>query len=167
MKRAKAVGIQYAALPYRHAGRRLEILLITSRETRRWVIPKGWPMKGIGPQDAAAAEAAEEAGLMGEIAADPIGSYRYLKRMKDGQTLPVQVIVFPLLVESQDDHWKEKEQRQFNWFRYQQAASLVAEPNLKRLIRDFGRVQARSPMATAVRLGRWVDTALFGLRRYE
>ncbi len=69
MKKSKAVGIQYAALPYRQMGRRLEILLITSRETRRWVIPKGWPMNGLTPQEAAATEAVEEAGIEGEIEA--------------------------------------------------------------------------------------------------
>ena len=71
MKKVKAVGIQYAALPYRIVRRRVEILLITSRDTRRWVIPKGWPMKGLKPQDAAAVEAAEEAGLIGEVEGRP------------------------------------------------------------------------------------------------
>ena len=115
MKPVKAVGIQYAALPWRQAGRRLEILLITSRETRRWVIPKGWPMKGLAPHEAAAVEAIEEAGVEGEIQAGPLGSYRYLKRIKDNHTIPIQVIVFPLHVLSQGDQWKEKGERQLRW----------------------------------------------------
>jgi 8-oxo-dGTP pyrophosphatase MutT (NUDIX family) len=163
VKPAKAVGIQYAALPWRQAGRRLEILLITSRETRRWVIPKGWPMKGRAPQEAAALEAAEEAGVDGEIDADAIGSYRYLKRVKDAH-IPTQVIVFPLHVLGQAPNWKEQEQRQLAWFVYRKAASLVAEPALKRIIRDFGAARARGPLAAATRLGRWMDAAFFGLR---
>ena len=165
MNKAKAVGIQYAALPYRHHGRRLEILLITSRETRRWVIPKGWPVKGLAPQEAAALEASEEAGIEGDIDANPIGSFRYMKRMKDGQIIPIQVIVFPLLVHGQIERWKEQGQRQFAWFRYDQARSLVAEPALKRLIRDFGQARVHGLLPRAVRLGRWIDAALFGLAR--
>ena len=165
MKPTKAVGIQYAALPWRRAGRRLEVLLITSRETHRWVIPKGWPMKGLAPQEAAAVEASEEAGISGQIEAGPVGSYRYLKRMKDGQTIPIQVIVFPLEVEGQIEHYKEQGQRQFSWFRYQKAATLVAEPNLQRLIRDFGKARSSGPLASsAAHLGRWFDAALFRLR---
>ena len=162
---AKADGIQYAALPWRQAGRRLDILLITSRETRRWVIPKGWPMKGRTPYEAAAVEAIEEAGVHGPIEPVPVGVYRYLKRMPDGRTLPIAVVVFPLLVLEQAPHWKEKAQRQSRWFRYRKAAALVAEPALKRLIRDFGEVRARSPRAAVARFGGWMDAAGFGLRR--
>jgi 8-oxo-dGTP pyrophosphatase MutT (NUDIX family) len=165
MKAAKTVGIQYAALPWRHAGRRIEILLITSRETRRWVIPKGWPMKGRAPQEAAAVEAMEEAGIAGEIASVAIGSYRYMKGRKCDRALPSQVIVFPLEVASQLEHWKEKDQRQSRWFPYPKAASLVAEPALKRLIRDFGQARSSDPLTSAARLGRWMDAAFFGLRR--
>ncbi len=165
MKPAKAVGIQYAALPWRHAGRRIEILLITSRETRRWVIPKGWPMKGRAPHEAAAVEALEEAGISGEIDPAAIGSYRYLKRSKGQEPFPSQVIVFPLEVTSQLEHWKEKEQRQSRWFLYPKAAVVVAEPALKRLIRDFGQARSSDPMASAARFGRWMDAAFFGHRR--
>jgi len=143
MKPAKAVGIQYAALPYRIRGRRVEILLITSRETRRWVIPKGWPMTGLAPPDAAAVEAAEEAGVLGEIEPRPIGSYRYLKKVKGGQHLAVQVIAFPFRVDAQVEDHKESGQRDHRWFAYQRAAGVVAEPSLRHLIRDFGK--AREP----------------------
>jgi 8-oxo-dGTP pyrophosphatase MutT (NUDIX family) len=165
MKPKKSVGIQYAALPWRLVGRRVEILLITSRETRRWVIPKGWPMKGRSPQEAAVIEAQEEAGLAGEIDPASVGSYRYLKRLKDDEAVPIQVIVFPLQVTSQLEQWKEKDQRQVAWFRYQKAASLVVEPNLKRLIRDFGETHTPGGLARAGRLGRWMDAAFFGLKR--
>jgi 8-oxo-dGTP pyrophosphatase MutT (NUDIX family) len=165
MKPVKAVGIQYAALPWRQAGRRIEILLITSREKRRWVIPKGWPMKGHAPHEAAAVEAMEEAGISGEIGSEAIGSYSYLKGVKGEKTIPSQVIVFPLEVASQLEHWKEKDQRHFNWFPYPKAAALVAEPALKRLIREFGQARSTDPLASAARLGRWMDAAFFGLRR--
>jgi 8-oxo-dGTP pyrophosphatase MutT (NUDIX family) len=142
-KIARSVGIQYAALPYRIEAGQVRILLITSRGTRRWVIPKGWPMNGLKPNEAAAVEATEEAGVIGEIEAAPIGSYRYMKALKDAQEIAVQVIVFPLRVEGLEEDWKERGQRRSEWFRYQRAATLVAEPALSHLIQDFGA--ARTP----------------------
>ena len=62
------------------------------------MIPKGWPMRGLKPQDAAAIEASEEAGLVGQIEDHPIGSYHYVKQLKGGPTADVQVIVFPFRV---------------------------------------------------------------------
>jgi 8-oxo-dGTP pyrophosphatase MutT (NUDIX family) len=143
VKRAKVLGIQYAALPYRIVGRQVDILLITSRQTKRWVIPKGWPMEELRPEEAAALEAAEEAGILGEVESKPVGSYRYLKRLKAERTTAVQAIVFPLLVEDQAEEWKEQGQREARWFRYRQAARQVAETGLKHLILEFGR--ARTP----------------------
>lgn len=151
MKPDKAVGIQYAALPYRLEGGRLRVLLITSRDTRRWIIPKGWPVNGLKPQEAAAVEAAEEAGILGEVDSTPLGSYRYLKRLKDDQVIAVQVIVFPFLVETQVEDWKEQDQRTLEWFPYRRAASLVAEPSLRRLIREFGAAQTASFVTRSLR----------------
>ena len=147
----KLTGIQYAALPYRLRGRQLQVMLITSRRTRRWIIPKGWPMAGLSPQEAAAREAAEEAGIAGQIAERPIGSYRYLKRGKGEDTLAIQVIVFPFRVEDHVAAFKEKGQRMFGWFDYQEAAIRIAEPSLKRLIRDFGDMQAPGFIARGLR----------------
>ncbi len=76
--------VQYAALPHR-GGAQPEILLVTSRETGRWVIPKGWPMKGKSGSEAAAREAFEEAGVVGEIAPEPLGAYGYVKFLKSGE----------------------------------------------------------------------------------
>jgi len=143
MKPVRAVGIQYAALPYRLAGRRLEVLLLTSRDTGRWVIPKGWPMRGKSPQEAAAVEAHEEAGVEGEVAATPIGSYRYLKALKSGRQIPVQVIVFPMRVTAEADQWKEQAEREKRWLPYRPASRLVEEPSLRRLIQEWGR--SRTP----------------------
>ena len=151
MKPFKMTGIQYAALPYRLHGQQVQILLITSRRTRRWIIPKGWPMRGLKPQEAAAQEAVEEAGVVGEIADRPIGSYRYLKRLKGEHTLAIQVIVFPFRVEEQVPAYKEQGQRTFAWFGYQEAASRIAEPSLQRLIREFGAMHAPGLFARGLR----------------
>jgi len=138
MNKLKAVGVQYAALPYRIEAGQVRILLITSRGTQRWVIPNGWPTNGLKPNEAAAVEAMEEAGAVGEIEAAPIGSYRYLKALKADEEIAVQVIVFPLRVDHIAGDWKEQGQRRSQWFRHQRAAALVAEPALRRLIQDFG-----------------------------
>ena len=141
MKSAKAVGIQYAALPYRRVGRRVEVLLITSRETKRWVIPKGWPIKGLKPHEAAAREALEEAGVTGRAKKAPIGSYRYFKRC-EGHFDYCRVDVFLLRVEKQLKTWREKGQRESRWFTFDEAADLVQEPGLVALLRDLA---AKSP----------------------
>ena len=151
MKRVKTPAVQYAALPWRVVGRQVQILLITSRGTQRWVIPKGWPMRGLKPQDAAATEAAEEAGIVGEVEDTPLGSYRYDKRLKGDDTSAVQVIVFPFRVQAQAEDWKEQGQRMFEWFRYQRAAALVAEPALRHIIRDFGADRSPGLLAQGLR----------------
>ena len=152
MNTGKIVGIQYAALPFRIEAGQLWILLITSRGTQRWVIPKGWPITGLKPQEAAATEAAEEAGIIGEVEDKPAGSYRYDKRLKRGEvTTAVQVIVFPFRVQAQAEDWKEQHQRRFEWFRYQKAATLVAEPALRHIIRDFGAERAPGLLAQSLR----------------
>ena len=150
------VGIQYAVLPYRIVGRRLEVLLITSRETRRWVIPKGWPMAGKRPQEAAVQEAAEEAGITGEVEDVSIGSYRYLKRLKGERTVPVQVIVFPFRVTGALDAFKEQGERRLAWRPYPRAALRVAEPHLKRLIMDFGAARRPGLAPRGERVGAWL-----------
>ena len=150
MRAVKTVGIQYAALPYRREGRQVRILLITSRQTKRWIVPKGWPIDGLMPREAAAREAAEEAGILGVVEPEPIGSYHYLKRLEREQTA-VQVIVFPFLVEGHVETWKEQQQRVLQWFDYRKAANLVAEPSLRRLIREFGAARAPSLVARSLR----------------
>ncbi|MDX7951092.1 NUDIX hydrolase [Lichenihabitans sp. Uapishka_5] len=128
---------QYAALPFRR-GDGLEIMLITSRETRRWVVPKGWPMKGRRPRGTAAREAMEEAGISGAVAKAAIGSYVYIKRGIGGKSWPCRVDVFPLEVRVERATWRERKQRTRQWFNYIEAADAVAEPDLKGLILAFG-----------------------------
>ena len=88
---------QFAALPFRDEDG-LQVMLVTSRETRRWVLPKGWPIKGLKPHSVAAREALEEAGLTGRMSKEPIGSYRYRKRLRNGAALTCEVDVFPMAV---------------------------------------------------------------------
>jgi 8-oxo-dGTP pyrophosphatase MutT (NUDIX family) len=127
---------QYAALPYR-CNDGVEILLISSRETRRWVLPKGWPMKGRKPHAAAAREAMEEAGLIGKISHRALGVYHYNKRLKNGANVWCEVVVFPMRVEKQRKSWPEKDQRTTRWFPLADAADAVAEPDLKAVILAF------------------------------
>lgn len=129
--------IQYAALPYRKSDGGLEVMLITSRETKRWVLPKGWPMKGKKPYEAAAQEAFEEAGLKGQVRRKATGAYRYDKRLKNGAEKPVEVQVFPMRVEKERDEWPEKDERTRQWFAPADAAEAVDEPDLKALLAAF------------------------------
>lgn len=135
---AREPRVQYAALPWRVADDGgLEVLLITSRETRRWVIPKGWPMKQLGPGGSAAQEALEEAGVLGRLSRKPVGKYAYDKRLSDGRSRHVRVKVFALEVLQELDAWPEQGQRERQWTPAAQAAPLVDEPELQALIADF------------------------------
>ncbi|MBF9235035.1 NUDIX hydrolase [Microvirga alba] len=127
---------QVAALPFRIKDGKIEVLLVTSRETRRWLIPKGWPMKGKKPHKAAAQEAAEEAGVRGEIRQEPLGSYDYWKRRAKHFDL-CRVEVYPLEVSKQLETWREKGQRDAQWFDVEEAAHQVLEPALAELIRSL------------------------------
>jgi 8-oxo-dGTP pyrophosphatase MutT (NUDIX family) len=128
---------QYAALPWRVRDE-LEVLLITTRETRRWIIPKGWPMEGRKPHAVATTEAFEEAGVQGRTEKRSIGSFHYDKRLRNGATVMCRVEVFPMQVASQCDEWPERHQRTARWFPYKVAAEHVDERELKDLIRAFG-----------------------------
>jgi 8-oxo-dGTP pyrophosphatase MutT (NUDIX family) len=129
---------QYAALPWRKtADSALEILLITSRETRRWVIPKGWPMKDMTPEAAAAQEAYEEAGVLGQPRHKQLGIYHYDKRLRSGRLQHVRVQVYALEVKEARDIWPEMAERDRLWSSPAEAASLVDEPELKTLLAKF------------------------------
>ena len=137
-RKSNGTRVQYAALPYRQRGDgSLEVMLVTSRETRRWVIPKGWPMKGRKPHASAAREALEEAGLVGRVGKTPIGTYHYDKRLKGGDAVPCSVDVFPLEVKSQRKRWPEQKERSVRWFAPGEAAEAVQESELRDIIRNF------------------------------
>jgi 8-oxo-dGTP pyrophosphatase MutT (NUDIX family) len=129
---------QYAALPWRRANG-LEVLLVTSRETRRWVIPKGWPMADRTGPEAAAQEAFEEAGVTGQAAEGPAGAFRYRKRLKTGDEVDCEVFVFPLRVDEEHEDWPERLERERQWFTPAAAAAAVEEDELKGIILSFSR----------------------------
>lgn len=133
------VGMQVAALCHRRNRRgRVEILLITSRDTGRWVLAKGWPIKGLTAAGAAAREAFEEAGATGEIDSDCLGVFPYAKLLEPENELPVMVAVYALEVAELADRYPEKGQRRRKWLRPKKAAQMVAEPELAALIGAFG-----------------------------
>jgi 8-oxo-dGTP pyrophosphatase MutT (NUDIX family) len=132
-KAAQSRDQQVAALPFRRIAGSLEVLIITSRETGRFIIPKGWPMKGRTDYDAAAIEAREEAGLIGKVHRKPVGTYTYWKRLAD-QCRLVKVDVYPLEVTGQLETWPEKQSRRMAWLSPKDAATLVDEPQLITLI---------------------------------
>jgi 8-oxo-dGTP pyrophosphatase MutT (NUDIX family) len=129
---------QFAALCYRLTElRKPEILLLTSRDTGRWVIPKGWPMGKKSGCEVAAQEALEEAGVIGKAEQQPIGYYCYDKNMPDRVVLRCQVQVYALAVTGFADKFKEKGKRQLQWVSPKSAELSVQEPELKRVIADF------------------------------
>lgn len=130
-------------MPYRTEGNAIDapvrVLLVTSRENKRWVIPKGNPAQGLASHIAAAVEAEEEAGVRGLVCPVPLGSYRYRKRHRTGASLMIDVDVFPLSVSNELVSWKEQSQRERRWVTLDEAASMVDEPDLRDLIRSFGQ----------------------------
>lgn len=129
---------QVAALCWRvGAGGAIEILLVTSRDTGRWVTPKGGRMRGLTDDQSAAQEALEEAGVEGVVDGAPLGVFSYLKRLKRRGARPTQVTVFALQVRVQHDDWQEAAQRTRRWFGADRAAVMVDEPDLAALIRGF------------------------------
>lgn len=129
---------QFAALCYRVSKKNgTEILLITSRDTGRWVIPKGWPMKGRSDAEAAEIEAFEEAGATGFLCPDCAGLFTYDKVMDDGSRQPVVVSVFPMEVDKLASTFPERAERRRKWFAPKKAAARVDEPELKDMLASF------------------------------
>lgn len=126
--------LQVAALCTREAGKKTEILLVTSRGAGRWILPKGWPMPDRSLAEAAAQEAWEEAGVCGSVDPASIGSYSARKRSDGGVEMACRVHVFRLHVASLSDTYPEAGQRRRRWVSPAQAAELVQEPQLRRLL---------------------------------
>lgn len=130
---------QVGALPIRRRNKRaLEVLLVTTRETRRWVIPKGWPSKRLSDRKAALREAEEEAGISGDIAKSPLGQYKYFKRYTDGFQL-VTVDVFLMAVLREHKVWPEQSDRTRAWLSVEAAAAAVIEPGLREIILSLAK----------------------------
>lgn len=109
-------------------------MLVTSRGTRRWVLPKGWEEPGTTAYEQAVREAFEEAGLVGQVEPEPIVRYSYTKRLRHGGIVQCEVNVFPLWVERQLEAWPEQGQRETRWFSLAEAALVVAEAPLIALL---------------------------------
>jgi 8-oxo-dGTP pyrophosphatase MutT (NUDIX family) len=129
--------MQYGALCWRQGGQGTEVLLITSRDTGRWVIPKGWPMPGLSPEAAAAQEAWEEAGVQGTMNPLCVGRYGYQKYLPAGASVPCAVAVYGLRVDALSKAFPEAKERRRKWFPQAEAATLVAEPELAVIIAQF------------------------------
>ena len=128
---------QSAALPLLGAGDALRVVLVTSRDTRRWVVPKGWIEPNEPPHSSAAREAFEEAGLHGEAEPAPLGLYAYPKRFGSGAVVPTEVLVFRFRVSQLLEDWPERRERERRLFAPDAAADLVAEPGLAALLRSL------------------------------
>ena len=128
---------QFAALCWRVRGDRVQVLLITSRGTGRWITPKGWPEDGMTPAEAAMREAWEEAGVIGRAQDQCLGIYSYDKVIEDKPSLPCVVMVYPVRVKALAGTYPEASERRRKWFSPRKAAQKVAEPELARILHDF------------------------------
>jgi two-component system, OmpR family, phosphate regulon sensor histidine kinase PhoR len=141
---------QYGVIPVRRAADGgVEVLLITSRETRRWVVPRGNPIAGKSPAESAAQEAFEEAGIVGPVDPEPLGRYFYRKRRRTGAVLPAEVQLFRMSVDEERDDWPERSERERRWFAPQEAAAAVAEGELAEMIRALSPSPAVGARAIA------------------
>lgn len=131
------VRTQFAALCYRIVKDKPQILLVTSRGSGRWIVPKGWPMDGVTPARAAMTEAWEEAGIEGESLDFCLGMFSYLKYIGTGTRLPCAVMVYPVRVRSLSADFPEAGTRQRKWFSRKKASRAVAEPELAQIIKNF------------------------------
>lgn len=131
---------QIAALPFHwDSNGKLRVLMVTSRDTGRWVMPKGWLMDGKKPWQAAKIEALEEAGATGFISNKSIGQYTYVKRLTEKKSLPCCVTVYPMIVTKLKRDWKEREERTRHWFSLKKAAKLVDEDDLSDLLLSLAK----------------------------
>ena len=137
------VRTQFAALCYRVKRGKIQVLLVTSRRKKRWIVPKGWPMEGKTPEEAALREAWEEAGVTGKSAGPCLGAYTYAKATAETGNLPCLAMLYPVAVKSLAKKFPEAGQRRRRWVSRKKAARLVQEPDLAGLIRQFDPVTKR------------------------
>nr|WP_283938527.1 NUDIX hydrolase [Sphingomonas alba] len=141
----KGTQIQTAALPWRtRANGRLEILLVTSRDTQQWLLPKGWPMRGHSLAEAAAIEAFEEGGVEGRVDRRPIGSFDYIKSQVPRGRRAIKIVVHPLAVTKVRANWPERLERKRKWFSFRKAAKAVSSEALAELILDCKKKLSRA-----------------------
>ncbi|MDW3222553.1 MAG: NUDIX hydrolase [Paracoccaceae bacterium] len=135
--RKRDVRTQFAALCYRIKKKKVQILMITSRGTQRWIVPKGWPMDGLTPAESAIQEAWEEAGVRGVSDGRCLGIYSYSKDANDLGELPCLAMVYAVQVNELATVFPEAGQRKRAWMTRKKAARVVEEPELARILRDF------------------------------
>lgn len=141
---------QYGAVCWRLHRGKVEVLLVTSRDTGRWIIPKGWPISGLAPAETAAREAWEEAGVQGDVTREDLGAYGYAKVLSPSHSVPCSVQVYGLRVAELKDKFPERKQRRRKWFGVEKAARKVAEPELRALLLSLpDRIDAAAPLAAA------------------
>jgi len=127
---------QFAALCYRKKDGKLQVCLVTSRKSGRWILPKGWPMHGATPAEAAAIEAWEEAGITGKPIERCLGVFSAVKPLGPEQA-PVVVMVYPVKITKEHEKWPEQKQRRRKWMNPKKAAKRLTEPELRRIVADF------------------------------
>lgn len=127
---------QFGALCYRVSQGKIQVLLVTSRTRKRWIIPKGWPADGMTPAEAAAQEAWEEGGAVGKVSDMCFGIYSYVKNLPKDD-LPCVVAVFPMKVKKLANSYPEHNQRRRKWFSPRKAAKKVMEPELREILNRF------------------------------
>ncbi|MCG7622928.1 MULTISPECIES: NUDIX hydrolase [unclassified Epibacterium] len=130
--------LQVAALCYRQTDTGREVLLITSRDTGRWVLPKGWPMAGKTSAESAVQEAWEEAGVAkSRFDETPLGCYSYDKRLDNGAVEPLETLVYAVEVQELQECFPEAHERSRSWMSPAEAATRVDEPELRDLLNNF------------------------------
>ena len=128
---------QFAALCYRIKNEKVSILLVTSRQTKRWILPKGWPMEGKTPAESAAIEAWEEAGVTGKVHDQCAGIYSYHKDADQKTAVPCIGLIYPLKVKKIATQFPERRERRRKWLSPKKAAARVDSPELAALLRSF------------------------------
>jgi len=136
---AEAVQKQCGALPYRVTLPGVtEVLLVTSRGTGRWIVPKGWPIPGLSDAESAAREAYEEAGVLGAIDEAPFGTFAHWKSAEDGSEPGLfHIDLYPLRVERELTLWPEAHQRRKVWVSIDQAVTMIEPGELRDLVAAF------------------------------
>lgn len=130
--------VQVAALCYRPTDNGKDVLLITSRDTGRWILPKGWPINGLNGAEAALQEAWEEAGVANaRVEPAPVGSFEYSKKLGSGAETTVETQVYLTEVQELSKAYPEADERKRQWVSPSDAANMVQEPQLKVLLRDL------------------------------
>lgn len=131
------VRTQFAALCWRLRGGAPQVLLITTRRSGRWIIPKGWPESGMTPGEGALKEAWEEAGVKGKVHDRVLGLFSYVKRLGTGEMISCVAMVYPVKVKKICQSFPEAGTRRRRWVSLRRAASMVREPELAQILKTF------------------------------